>query len=47
MIRAVGLRVTPKRNKGKAGVDRVSIEMFSRHLDQNLTALMRDLKQGT
>jgi RNA-directed DNA polymerase len=36
-----------KRNKGKAGVDRVSIEMFSRHLDQNLEALMRDLKQGT
>jgi RNA-directed DNA polymerase len=36
-----------KRNKGKAGVDRVSIEMFAQHLDQNLIALMRDLKQGT
>jgi group II intron reverse transcriptase/maturase len=36
-----------KRNKGKAGVDRVSIEMFARHLDQNLTSLMRDLKEGT
>ena len=36
-----------KRNKGKAGVDRVSIEMFARHLDQNLAALMRDLKGGT
>ena len=36
-----------KRNKGKAGVDRVSVEMFAHHLDQNLTALMRDLKQGT
>jgi RNA-directed DNA polymerase len=36
-----------KRNKGKAGVDRVSIELFARQLDQNLTALMRDLKQGT
>ena len=36
-----------KRNKGKAGVDRVSIEMFSKHLQQNLEALMRDLKQGT
>lgn len=36
-----------KRNKGKAGVDRVSIEMFAQHLDQNLEALKRDLKQGT
>lgn len=36
-----------KRNKGKAGVDRVSIEMFSQHLDQNLESLMRDLKKGT
>jgi retron-type reverse transcriptase len=36
-----------KRNKGKAGVDRVSIEMFAQHLDQNLLALMRDLKEGT
>jgi group II intron reverse transcriptase/maturase len=36
-----------KRNKGKAGVDRVSVELFARQLDQNLTALMRDLKQGT
>jgi group II intron reverse transcriptase/maturase len=36
-----------KRNKGKAGVDRVSIEMFQSQLEQNLLALMRDLKQGT
>ena len=36
-----------KRNKGKAGVDRVSIEMFSKHLEQNLESLMRALKQGT
>ncbi len=36
-----------KRNKGKAGVDRVSIEMFAQHLEQNLEALMRDLKRGT
>jgi group II intron reverse transcriptase/maturase len=36
-----------KRNKGKAGVDRVSIEMFARHLEQNLAALMRALKTGT
>jgi group II intron reverse transcriptase/maturase len=36
-----------RRNKGKAGVDRVSIEMFAQRLDQNLERLMRDLKQGT
>ena len=36
-----------KRNKGKAGVDRVSIEVYSKHLDQNLEALMQDLKRGT
>ena len=36
-----------RRNKGKAGVDRVSIEMFAQQLDQNLARLMRDLKQGT
>lgn len=36
-----------RRNKGKAGVDRVSIEMYSRQLDQNLESLMRDLKRGT
>ena len=36
-----------KRNKGKAGVDRVSIEMFAQQLDQNLTSLMRDLKDGS
>ncbi len=36
-----------KRNKGKAGVDKVSIEMYCKQLDQNLEALMRDLKRGT
>ena len=36
-----------KRNKGKAGVDRVSIELFAIQLDQNLAALMRDLKDGS
>ena len=36
-----------KRNKGKAGIDKVSIEMFTKQLDQNLEALMRNLKQGT
>lgn len=36
-----------KRNKGKAGVDRVSIKMFADNLEQNLLALMRDLKRGS
>ena len=36
-----------KRNKGKAGVDRISIELFAQQLEQNLTALMRDLKDGS
>jgi group II intron reverse transcriptase/maturase len=33
-----------KRNKGKAGVDKVSIKMFEANLEQNLLALMHDLK---
>jgi RNA-directed DNA polymerase len=36
-----------KRNKGKAGVDRISIELYAQQLDQNLIALMRDLKAGS
>lgn len=37
-----------KRNKGKAGVDKVSIGMFEDNLELNLLALMRDLKtRGT
>lgn len=36
-----------KRNRGAAGVDKVSIGMFQLNLDANLAALMRDLKQGT
>ena len=36
-----------KRNKGKAGVDKVSIELYSYQLEQNLESLMRDLKKGT
>src|SRR5882757_3485478 len=35
---------TVKRNHGAAGVDRVSIEMFEQQLDQNLLALMTQLK---
>jgi len=33
-----------KRNRGAAGIDKVSIEMFERNLDANLASLMRDLK---
>ena len=33
-----------KRNRGAAGVDKQSIEMFEANLDQNLQALMSDLK---
>jgi group II intron reverse transcriptase/maturase len=33
-----------KRNRGAAGIDRVSIVMFEANLEQNLLALMRDLK---
>ena len=33
-----------KRNRGAAGIDKVSIAMFEENLDANLTALQRDLK---
>jgi group II intron reverse transcriptase/maturase len=33
-----------KRNRGVAGIDKVSIAMFEANLEQNLLALMRDLK---
>lgn len=36
-----------KRNRGAAGVDRVSIKLFAANLEDNLTALMRELKTGT
>lgn len=36
-----------KRNRGAAGIDKVSIDMFEANRDENLTALMRDLKAGT
>jgi RNA-directed DNA polymerase len=35
-----------KRNRGAAGIDKVSIQMFAANLEQNLDALMRDLKTG-
>jgi group II intron reverse transcriptase/maturase len=50
-------RITPKlmceawravrRNRGAAGVDKVSIQMFEKNLDDNLERLMRELKTGT
>src|SRR5206468_816817 len=36
-----------KRNRGVAGIDKVSITLFGNNLVQNLLALMRQLKDGT
>jgi RNA-directed DNA polymerase len=36
-----------KRNRGAAGIDKVSIRLFERNLLQNLLALMRQLKSRT
>jgi RNA-directed DNA polymerase len=36
-----------KRNRGAAGIDKVSIKMFEANLVDNLLALMRDLKKGS
>lgn len=36
-----------RRNRGAAGIDKVSIRMFEQNLDANLDRLMRELKQGT
>jgi retron-type reverse transcriptase len=33
-----------KRNRGKAGIDKVSIQMFENNLDANLEKLMKELK---
>ena len=35
-----------RRNRGAAGVDKVSIQMFEQNLEANLKALMRELKTG-
>lgn len=35
-----------KRNRGAAGIDKVSINMFAANLEENLAALMKDLKTG-
>ena len=36
-----------RRNRGAAGIDKVSLQMFEQNLDANLVRLMRELKQGT
>ena len=36
-----------KRNRGAAGIDKVSIKMFEANLSENLSALLRDLKDGS
>jgi retron-type reverse transcriptase len=36
-----------KRNRGAAGIDKVSIKMFEANLADNLRALLRDLKTGS
>jgi group II intron reverse transcriptase/maturase len=36
-----------KRKRGAAGVDKVSIDLFAANLEENLAALMRELKTGT
>ena len=38
---------TVRRNRGAAGIDKVSIQMFQKNLEANLDRLMRELKQGT
>ena len=35
-----------KRNRGAAGIDKVSVKMFDANLEENLAALMKDLKAG-
>ncbi len=36
-----------KRNRGAAGIDKVSVKMFEANLVDNLLALLRDLKKGS
>ena len=38
--------ISVKNNRGVAGIDKVSIQMFEQNLDANLTALMRTMKRG-
>jgi RNA-directed DNA polymerase len=36
-----------KRNRGAAGIDKVSLKMFAANLDVNLDSILRDLKDGS
>ncbi len=36
-----------KKNRGAAGIDKVSIKMFEQNRDENLRALMKDFKDGS
>ncbi len=36
-----------KRNRGAAGIDKVSVQMFAQNLEANLNKLMRELKDGS
>jgi RNA-directed DNA polymerase len=36
-----------KKNRGSAGIDKVSIAMYESNLSENLPSLLRELKQGT
>lgn len=36
-----------KKNRGAAGIDKVSIEMYQSNLSENLLSLMKELKRGT
>ena len=38
--------IAVKRNRGAAGIDKVSIQMFADNLEQNLAALKKDIKTG-
>lgn len=45
LVHAAWRRV--RRNRGAAGIDKVSIKMFEANLEENLQALTRDLKNGS
>ena len=36
-----------RRNRGAAGIDKVSVQLYQNNLDENLLALMRQLKDGS
>lgn len=38
---------TVKKNRGAAGIDKVSIKMYEANINDNLLSLMRELKKGT